>query len=93
MIEPELAFADLDDDMACATAYLQYVVKYVLDNCKEDMEFFDTWIEKGIIRRLSDVAEKEFLQLGYTDAIEILLKANKKFDFPVKALFSPFGQI
>ncbi|AEE83874.1 Class II aminoacyl-tRNA and biotin synthetases superfamily protein [Arabidopsis thaliana] len=84
MIEPELAFADLDDDMACATAYLQYVVKYVLDNCKEDMEFFDTWIEKGIIRRLSDVAEKEFLQLGYTDAIEILLKANKKFDFPVK---------
>ncbi|XP_013721655.2 asparagine--tRNA ligase, chloroplastic/mitochondrial isoform X2 [Brassica napus] len=53
MIEPELAFADLDDDMACATAYLQYVVKYVLDNCKEDMEFFDTWIEKGIIHRLS----------------------------------------
>ncbi|CAN7072118.1 unnamed protein product [Brassica oleracea var. botrytis] len=53
MIEPELAFADLDDDMACATAYLQYVVKYVLDNCKEDMEFFDTWIEKGITHRLS----------------------------------------
>ncbi|VVB12758.1 unnamed protein product [Arabis nemorensis] len=84
MIEPELAFADLDDDMACATAYLQYVVKYVLDNCKEDMEFFDTWIEKGIIRRLADVVEKDFLQLGYTDAIELLLKANKKFEFPVK---------
>ncbi|KAG2238991.1 hypothetical protein Bca52824_089851 [Brassica carinata] len=84
MIEPELAFADLDDDMACATAYLQYVVKYVLDNCKEDMEFFDTWIEKGIIHRLSDVVEKEFLQLSYTDAIELLLKANKKFEFPVK---------
>ncbi|KAJ4872093.1 hypothetical protein Rs2_46264 [Raphanus sativus] len=84
MIEPELAFADLNDDMACATAYLQYVVKYVLDNCKEDMEFFDTWIEKGIIHRLSDVVEKEFLQLGYTDAIELLLKANKKFEFPVK---------
>ncbi|CDY42978.1 hypothetical protein HID58_001820 [Brassica napus] len=84
MIEPELAFADLDDDMACATAYLQYVVKYVLDNCKEDMEFFDTWIEKGIIHRLSDVVEKEFLQLSYTDAIELLLKANKNFEFPVK---------
>ncbi|KAG5414251.1 hypothetical protein IGI04_001818 [Brassica rapa subsp. trilocularis] len=84
MIEPELAFADLDDDMACATAYLQYVVKCVLDNCKEDMEFFDTWIEKGIIHRLSDVVEKEFLQLSYTDAIELLLKANKKFEFPVK---------
>ncbi|KAF3527653.1 hypothetical protein DY000_02038769 [Brassica cretica] len=84
MIEPELAFADLDDDMACATAYLQYVVKYVLDNCKEDMEFFDTWIEKGITHRLSDVVEKEFLQLSYTDAIELLLKANKEFEFPVK---------
>ncbi|CAN8324933.1 unnamed protein product [Cochlearia groenlandica] len=84
MIEPELAFADLDDDMACATAYLQYVVKYVLDNCKEDMEFFDTWIEKGIIQRLSDVVEKDFIQLGYTDAIELLLKANRKFEFPVK---------
>uniref|UniRef100_A0A1J3H8A3 asparagine--tRNA ligase n=1 Tax=Noccaea caerulescens TaxID=107243 RepID=A0A1J3H8A3_NOCCA len=84
MIEPELAFADLDDDMACATAYLQYVVKYVLDQCKEDMEFFDTWIEKGIIQRLSDVVEKDFLQLGYSDAIELLLKANRKFDFPVK---------
>ncbi|RVW50538.1 Asparagine--tRNA ligase, chloroplastic/mitochondrial [Vitis vinifera] len=53
MIEPELAFADLNDDMACATAYLQYVVTYILENCKEDMEFFNTWIEKGIINRLS----------------------------------------
>ncbi|CAH2078794.1 unnamed protein product [Thlaspi arvense] len=84
MIEPELAFADLDDDMACATAYLHYVVKYVLDNCKEDMEFFDTWIEKGIIQRLTDVVEKDFLQLSYTDAIELLVKANRKFEFPVK---------
>ncbi|XP_059304181.1 asparagine--tRNA ligase, chloroplastic/mitochondrial [Lycium ferocissimum] len=84
MIEPELAFADLDDDMACATAYLQYVVKYVLENCKEDMDFFNTWIEKGIINRLSDVAEKNFVQLTYTDAVELLLKAKKKFDFPVK---------
>ncbi|XP_055826841.1 asparagine--tRNA ligase, chloroplastic/mitochondrial [Solanum dulcamara] len=84
MIEPELAFADLDDDMACATAYLQYVVQYVLENCKEDMDFFDTWIEKGIINRLTDVVEKNFVQLTYTDAVELLLKAKKKFDFPVK---------
>ncbi|KAK9274675.1 hypothetical protein L1049_021926 [Liquidambar formosana] len=84
MIEPELAFADLNDDMACATAYLQYVVKYILENCKEDMDFFNTWIEKGIINRLSDVVEKDFLQLTYTDAIKLLLKANKKFEFPVK---------
>ncbi|CAN4087893.1 unnamed protein product [Withania somnifera] len=84
MIEPELAFADLDDDMACATAYLQYVVQYVLENCKEDMDFFNTWIEKGIINRLTDVVEKNFVQLTYTDAIELLLKAKKKFDFQVK---------
>ncbi|XP_058086812.1 asparagine--tRNA ligase, chloroplastic/mitochondrial isoform X2 [Magnolia sinica] len=84
MIEPELAFADLNDDMACATAYLQYVVRYILENCKEDMEFFNTWIEKGIIDRLRNVAEKDFVQLTYTDAIELLLKAKKKFEFPVK---------
>ncbi|KAK3008436.1 hypothetical protein RJ639_014434 [Escallonia herrerae] len=84
MIEPELAFADLNDDMACATAYLQYVVKHVLDNCKEDMDFFNTWIEKGIINRLSDVVEKKFVQLTYSDAIELLLRAHKKFEFPVK---------
>ncbi|KAK4350689.1 hypothetical protein RND71_030002 [Anisodus tanguticus] len=84
MIEPELAFADLDDDMACATAYLQYVVKYVLENCKEYMDFFNTWIEKWIINRLSDVVEKNSVQMTYTDAVELLLKAKKKFDFPVK---------
>lgn len=84
MIEPELAFADLKDDMACATAYLQYVVRYILDNCKEDMDFFNTWIEKGIIDRLSTVAERDFVQLSYTDAIELLINAKKKFEFPVK---------
>nr|GMD81016.1 asparagine--tRNA ligase, chloroplastic/mitochondrial-like [Ipomoea batatas] len=83
MIEPELAFADLEDDMSCAAAYLQYVVQYILDNCKEDMEFFNTWIEKGIIKRLSDVVEKKVVQLTYTDAIELLLKTKKKFEFPV----------
>lgn len=84
MIEPELAFADLNDDMACATAYLQYVVRYILENCKEDMDFFNTWIEKGILDRLNNVAEKDFVQLTYTDAVNILLKADKKFEFPVK---------
>lgn len=84
MIEPELAFADLNDDMACASAYLQYVVKYILENCKEDMDFFNTWVEKGIIDRLSDVAEKNFVQMSYSDAIELLIRSNKKFEFPVK---------
>eukprot|EP00252_Welwitschia_mirabilis_P004056 TRINITY_DN1421_c0_g1_i1.p1 TRINITY_DN1421_c0_g1~~TRINITY_DN1421_c0_g1_i1.p1 ORF type:complete len:566 (+),score=98.63 TRINITY_DN1421_c0_g1_i1:243-1940(+) len=84
MIEPELAFANLKDNMACATAYLQYVVRFILDNCKQDMEFFDTWIEKGVITRLTNIAEKEFVHLTYTAAIELLLEAKKKFEFPVK---------
>ncbi|KAM3385817.1 hypothetical protein ACQJBY_009496 [Aegilops geniculata] len=84
MIEPELAFADLNDDMACASAYLQYVVKYILENCKEDMDFFDTWVEKGIIDRLNNVAEKNFVQMSYSDAIKLLIGSNKKFEFPVK---------
>ncbi|GAB2290712.1 hypothetical protein Dimus_024986 [Dionaea muscipula] len=83
MIEPELAFDDLGDDIACVTAYLQYVVRYILENFAEDMDFFNTWIEKGIISRLSDVADKAFIQLTYTDAINLLLKANKRFEFPV----------
>ncbi|KAL9999782.1 putative asparagine--tRNA ligase [Helianthus debilis subsp. tardiflorus] len=83
MIEPELAFADLNDDMACATAYLQYVVKHVLENCKEHMDFFNNCIEKAIIDRLSDV-EKRFVRIKYTDAVELLLKSKKKYEFPVK---------
>uniref|UniRef100_A0A3Q7G3B0 Aminoacyl-transfer RNA synthetases class-II family profile domain-containing protein n=1 Tax=Solanum lycopersicum TaxID=4081 RepID=A0A3Q7G3B0_SOLLC len=62
----------------------EFWVQHVLENCKEDMDFFDTWIEKGIINRLTDVVEKNFVQLSYTDAVELLLKAKKKFDFPVK---------
>lgn len=84
MIEPELAFADLKDDMACASTYLQYVVRHILDECKEDMQFFDEWIEKGIIRRLNDVADNDFRHITYTDAVEILLKASTKFEYPVK---------
>ncbi|CAI0418128.1 unnamed protein product [Linum tenue] len=62
---------------------IMWQVRHILENCKEDMEFFNTWIEKGIIDRLTDVAEKEFVQLTYTDAVELLLKTNKKFEFPV----------
>ncbi|GAB2299820.1 hypothetical protein Dimus_033873 [Dionaea muscipula] len=57
-------------------------VRYILENFDEDMDFFNTWIEKGIISRLSDVADKAFIQLTYTDAINLLLKANKRFEFP-----------
>ncbi|KAK3259052.1 hypothetical protein CYMTET_31932 [Cymbomonas tetramitiformis] len=67
MVEPELAFANLEDDMACAEAYLKHCVKHVLENCQEDMEFFDKFNEKGLIDRLTAVAEKDFATMTYTE--------------------------
>jgi asparaginyl-tRNA synthetase len=84
MIEPEMAFADLNDNMDCAEAYLKYIFKYVLDHCQEDMEFFDKNIENGIIKRLEHVVNTPFERASYTFAVRILEKADKKFEFPVK---------
>jgi len=83
MVEPEMAFATLEDDMACAEAYLKHCVRYVLENCKEDMEFFDKFTEKGLIQRLTDVAEQDFATITYTEAVEELLKVKDKFEYPV----------
>jgi len=84
MIEPEMAFADLTDNMACAENYLKYSLKYLLDTCAQDMKFFDQFISKGVIAKLEHVINTPFQQLTYTDAIDILQKAPKKFEFPVK---------
>lgn len=83
MIEPEMAFADINDDMDCGEAYLKYCIKYALDNCQQDMAFFEKFITKGIIERLEHVVKSPFQRLPYTDAIELLKKAPKKFEFPV----------
>jgi asparaginyl-tRNA synthetase len=77
-----MAFADLKDDMECAESYLKFCIQYALDHCKEDLEFFDKFIEQGLIQRLQAVAESSFVHLTYTQAIEILEKAPKKFEFP-----------
>jgi asparaginyl-tRNA synthetase len=84
MVEPEMAFADLKDDMQCAQDYLKYVTRYVLDHCQEDLEFFDNFVEKGLIQRLTHVATSPFAHLTYTDAIDILKKSGKSFTFPVE---------
>lgn len=84
MIEPEMAFADLKDNMECAEAFLKYLFSYVLKNCAEDMEFFDAFIEKGVIDRLRHVVESPFAYLTYTEAVEILKKSGKTFQFPVE---------
>ncbi len=83
MIEPEMAFADITDNMDTAEAYLKYVLKYVLDNCEEDMKFFEQFVSNGIIERLEHVVNTPFERASYTYAVRILEKANKPFEFPV----------
>ena len=84
MIEPEMAFCDLNGYMDNAEAMIKYVIRYVLDNCPDEMAFFNQFIDKGLIERLELVANSEFGRISYTEAIEILKKNNKKFQFPVE---------
>ena len=83
MIEPEIAFANIHDDMNLAEEYLKYVLKYLFETCEEDLKFFDKFIEKGLIDRLKNVIENPFQRITYTEAIEVLENASKKFEFPV----------
>ncbi len=83
MIEPEIAFADLDDNMALAEDMIKYIIRYVLENAPEEMNFFGTFIDKGLIERLNHVVNSEFGRITYTDAIKELEKHNDKFDFKV----------
>lgn len=84
MIEPEMAFADINDNMDCAEAYLKHVFKYVLNHCQEDMQFFNKLIAPEIITRLEHIVNTPFARETYTNAVAILEKADKKFEFPVK---------
>ena len=83
MLEPEMAFADLEDDMDLAEDMLKYVINYVMENAPEEMNFFNSFVDEGLIDRLTNVATSEFARITYTDAIEILKKHNDKFEFKV----------
>ena len=83
MLEPEMAFADLEDDMDLAEDMLKYVINYVMENAPEEMNFFNSFVDKGLIDRLTNVATSEFARITYTEAIEILKKHNDKFEFKV----------
>ena len=83
MIEPEIAFADLKDDMMLAESMLKYVINYVLENAPEEMEFFNQFVDKGLIERLHHVATSEFGHITYTDAITELEKHNDEFEYKV----------
>lgn len=84
MIEPEIAFGDLEANMELAEAMIKYIIRYVLDECPEEMEFFNSFIEKGLFDKLNNVLNNEFGKITYTEAIDILLKSGKKFDYPVE---------
>lgn len=84
MIEPEIAFADINDNMNLAEDMIKYVISYVLENAPEEMEFFNTFIDKGVLDRLENIVSSDFEKITYTEAIDILQKSGQKFDFPVE---------
>ncbi len=83
MIEPEIAFADLTDDMMLAEDMLKYIIRYVMENAPEEMAFFNQFVDKGLIDRLNHVVSSDFGHVTYTEAVEILEKNNDKFDYKV----------
>lgn len=83
MIEPEIAFADLQDDMRLAEDMLKYVISYVLENAKEEMDFFNQFVEKGTGEKLQNIVNSEFVRITYTEAVEVLQKSGEQFEYPV----------
>ena len=83
MVEPEVAFADLNDDAALAEDFLRYLLTAVLNECGDDLAFFNEFIDKGLIARLEGVVARPFARMDYSEAIRILESADRKFEFPV----------
>jgi len=84
MIEPEIAFADLQDDMDMARDMLKYIFKYVLDKCPDEMQFFNDFYDNKLLERMHNIIESDFAHVTYTEAVDLLIKSGKKFDYPVE---------
>ena len=84
MMEPEICFADLDDVCSLAEDMVRYIIKDVMENCEEEIKFFNSFVDKNLIERLTKVANKSFKKLTYTEAIDILQKSGEKFEYPVE---------
>ena len=84
MIEPEMAFYELEDNMRLAEEFLKYIIRYVLDHCREDLEFFNQFIEKSVLATLDHVAQADFGHITYTDAVEELKKSGRTWEFPAE---------
>jgi asparaginyl-tRNA synthetase len=83
MIEPEMAFYDLTDNMDLAEDFVKYLIRYALDNCREDLEFLNNMIDKALLERLKSVVDNEFVRITYTEAVSILTSSSKKWEYPV----------
>ena len=84
MIEPEIAFADLTDNMDLAEEMVKYIINYVLENAPEEMAFFNSFIDKGLLERLDNIVNSDFGRVTYTEAVDLLLKSGKDFQYPVE---------
>lgn len=84
MIEPEISFADLEDNMELAEAMIKYIINYVLENAPEEMAFFNSFVDKGLIERLNGIVNADFGRVSYTEAVELLKKSGKEFQYPVE---------
>ena len=83
MIEPEMAFTDLEDNMVLAETMIKYIIQYVLDHAPEEMEFFNSFVDKGLLERLQVILGNEFGRVTYTEAVDLLIQSGKEFQFPV----------
>jgi asparaginyl-tRNA synthetase len=83
MIEPEMAFYDLNDNMDLAEEFVKYLIKYALDNCREDLDFLNKMIDKGLLARLNFVLKNDFVRISYTEAVDILTASGRKWEYPV----------
>ncbi len=84
MIEPEILFGDLQDDMKLGQEFIQYLVNYTMDECAEDLELFARYVDKNLMSTLENIVDNDFIRLPYTEAVDLLLKSNQKFEFPVE---------
>ncbi|MDR0879780.1 MAG: asparagine--tRNA ligase [Clostridioides sp.] len=84
MVEPEIVFADLEDNMDLAEDMIKFIISYVLENAPEEMEFFNQFVDKGLLERLNNLVNSEFRRITYTEAVDMLLESGKKFEYPVE---------
>lgn len=84
MIEPEMAFADLEEDMRLGQEMIQYLVRYVMEECSDDLELFAKFVDKNLMKTLENITDHDFIRLPYTEAVDILQKSNKSFEYPVE---------